>query len=152
MMTIENRSLEDTEAIAMSIAKSVEPGDIICLTGDLGAGKTTFTKSLCASLGVDELVNSPTFNIVNEYDGKFHVNHFDVYRIGDMEELYDIGFDDYIFSDSVSIIEWADIVREVLPREALWIDIRFVDDYRMLRISSESDAVENRFKGVLDNE
>lgn len=150
MLTKLVKTMEETEGIAKGIASKVRSGDIVCLTGDLGAGKTTFTKCLCKALGVDELVNSPTFNIVNEYDGDFKINHFDVYRISDIEELDDIGFDEYIFSDSVSIIEWANLVESVLPVEAIWIEIDFTEDMdRQYKIYSPDEATFSRFAGGL---
>lgn len=151
-MEIIIKSLEDTEILAEQISKQITTGDIICLVGDLGTGKTTFSKGLCNALGVSEPVTSPTFSIVNEYHGRdFKINHFDVYRLGGIEELYDIGFDEYIFSDgSISIIEWADIIDEALPKEALWIFIDFSgESYRRFTFKCEDSQVLKRFEKVL---
>jgi tRNA threonylcarbamoyladenosine biosynthesis protein TsaE len=141
-------SIDETIEFSKKLARILQRGDILCLTGDLGAGKTTFTKYLCGFLGVEELVNSPTFSIVNEYEGRLKVNHFDVYRLGDADELEDIGFDEYIFSDAVSVIEWADLIRSVLPIEAIWLDITFDEDgSRIYKLSCESGETMERIKG-----
>lgn len=117
-------NLEETTNIGFLIGKLVNPGDIICLTGDLGTGKTHITKGIAKGLNIDEYITSPTFTIVNEYDsGRLKLNHFDVYRVSDSDEIYAIGFDDYIFSDAVSIIEWANYIEDILPKEFLHINI-----------------------------
>ena len=91
-------------------------GQVFTLTGDLGVGKTVFTQGLAKGLGIDEPVNSPTFTIGQEYDGgRLPFYHFDVYRIGDIEEMEEVGFDDYVMGEGVSLIEWADLIREILP-------------------------------------
>ena len=98
-------SVEETFNIGKQIGNLVNPGDIICLTGDLGTGKTHISKGIALGLGIKEHITSPTFNIVNEYSsGRLGLNHFDVYRINDPDEIYAIGFDEYIFSDRVSLI------------------------------------------------
>ena len=100
------------------------PGDVYCLTGDLGVGKTVFTQGFASGLGVEEPVSSPTFTIVQEYKGeKMPFYHFDVYRIGDVEEMDEIGFDDYIYGGGVCLIEWADLIREILPEDFVGIMI-----------------------------
>lgn len=109
------RGEAETYAFAKAFAEDLKPGDIISLDGDLGAGKTVFTKGLCDGLGVRDVVNSPTYTLVNEYaSDKGTVFHFDVYRIGDEEELYDIGFPEYLDSGAVSIIEWGAYARGIL--------------------------------------
>lgn len=114
-----SNSLEETQKIAYDVASYLKPGDVVCLGGDLGAGKTAFAKGLAKALGVEDHVTSPTFTIVNEYNGKWPVYHFDVYRINDIEEMVEIGFDEYIDGDGISIIEWAENIREILP-SAYW--------------------------------
>lgn len=115
-------SLEETTEIGYSIGKLLNSGDIICLTGDLGTGKTHITKGIAKGLNINDTITSPTFTIVNEYDsGRLKLYHFDVYRVSDPDEIYAIGFDDYIFSDGVSIIEWANYIEEILPKEYLHI-------------------------------
>ena len=117
-------SIDETEELGFKIGTLVNAGNIICLTGDLGTGKTHITKGIAKGLNINEIITSPTFTIVNEYDsGRLKLNHFDVYRVSDPDEIYAIGFDDYIFSDAVSIIEWANYIEEILPKEYLHIHI-----------------------------
>lgn len=120
---------EGLESLARELANKAEAGDIIALEGDLGTGKTTFTKAFAKALGVKENVSSPTFNIVKEYrSGKLPLYHFDVYRLSDGEELLDIGAEDYLDGDGVCVIEWADIVRDVLPDEVINISIEYAEN------------------------
>lgn len=128
MYEVELKTLEDTRKVAVRLAKTIKPGDVICLVGDLGAGKTTFTQMLCEALGTDEYVTSPSFSIMNAYTGILDGNqvpiyHFDVYRISDADEMDEIGFDDYIFGKGISIIEWAIKVEELIPKNAIWIEL-----------------------------
>ena len=117
-------SVEQTTAIGLELGKLLKSGDIVCLTGDLGTGKTHITKGIAKGLGIDDHITSPTFNIVNEYDsGRLKFYHFDVYRVSDPDEIYAIGFDDYIFSDGVSVIEWANYIEDILPNEYIHINI-----------------------------
>ncbi len=116
--------------VAKQLAETLKPGDILSLDGDLGAGKTVFTKGLCAGLGVTDTVNSPTYTLVNEYTGQNGpVYHFDVYRIGDEEELYDIGFEEYLQRDAVSIIEWGSYAAGILSEYpgVLYVQIQKTD-------------------------
>ena len=119
-----SESSEQTEKIAYDVAAFLEPGDVVCLGGDLGAGKTVFAKGLVKALGVEGYVTSPTFTIVNEYSGRYPIYHFDVYRINDVDEMFEIGFEEYIYGEGISIIEWADNIREILPPSRLRIDIK----------------------------
>lgn len=128
MLKIITTSIEQTEKLGKKIGSLLKSGDVICLDGDLGAGKTTLTKAIAKGLEVDDYVTSPTFTIVNEYDGKYHVNHFDVYRISDIDEMYDIGYEEYIYSESVSIIEWSSIIKEILPEERIEIYIERLEE------------------------
>lgn len=118
---------EETRKIGFKLGKLLKPGEIVCLVGDLGAGKTTMTQSLAQALEVDDYITSPTFTIVNEYEGKMPLYHFDVYRIGCSDEMYDIGFDDYINGEGVCIIEWANIIEDILPDEYLKIELKYKD-------------------------
>lgn len=116
----------DTEEFGMKLASSLEPGDIVALIGDLGTGKTTLTKYIAKGLGVTENIDSPTFNIVKEHkSGIIPLFHFDVYRLSSGDELIDIGADEYFYSDGVCIIEWADIVADVVPEKAKVILIEY---------------------------
>ena len=123
-MVFEINSVEETSKIGSNLGKLLKGGDIVCLTGDLGTGKTHITKGIAKGLEIDDNITSPTFNIVNEYEnGRLKLNHFDVYRVSDPDEIYAIGFDDYIFSDAVSVIEWANYIEEILPKEYIHISI-----------------------------
>lgn len=115
-MIIESFSEEETYALGKQMGESACPGLVITLDGDLGAGKTLFTQGLAEGLGVTGPVNSPTFTILQVYDsGRMPLYHFDVYRIGDPMEMDEVGFDDFIFGEGVSVIEWAEIIEEILP-------------------------------------
>lgn len=124
-MIFESNSAEDTFAFGQKLGREAVPGEIICLDGDLGVGKTVFTQGFAAGLGIDDYVNSPTFNIVKEYEGgRLPLYHFDVYRIGDPSEMEEIGYEDYFYGQGVSIIEWPGQIEELLPKEARWVCIR----------------------------
>ena len=124
-MIFESISAEDTFAFGQKLGREAVPGEIICLDGDLGVGKTVFTQGFAAGLGIDDYVNSPTFNIVKEYEGgRLPLYHFDVYRIGDPSEMEEIGYEDYFYGQGVSIIEWPGQIEELLPKEARWVRIR----------------------------
>lgn len=115
-IVIESRSWEDTFKAGEELALKSQPGDIYCLLGDLGVGKTVFTQGFAKGLGIQEPVNSPTFTIIQVYEeGRLPFYHFDVYRIGDIEEMDEIGYEDYFFGNGVCLIEWANIISELLP-------------------------------------
>ena len=118
-----------TRALGLSIADAAEPGDIIALIGDLGTGKTALTKYIAEGLGVKEEVISPTFTIVREYrSGRLPLFHFDVYRLSGPEEFIDAGAEDYLEDSGLSVIEWADIVADALPADALLVNIEYAED------------------------
>ena len=120
------KSEEDTRALGLSIADAAEAGDVVALIGDLGTGKTALTRYIAEGLGVRETINSPTFTIVKEYrSGRLPLYHFDVYRLGSGEELLDIGAEDMLDGDGLCVIEWADIVSDVLPEESLVVKIEY---------------------------
>ena len=127
MVKIYLENEEKTREIGSKLGELLTPKSVICLIGDLGAGKTTMTQSLARALGVDDYITSPTFTIVNEYEGKMPLYHFDVYRIGSSEEMYDIGFDEYIDGEGVCIIEWANLIEDILPDEYLYIELKYKD-------------------------
>lgn len=115
-------TVEETEKLGIQLGKLCKSGDVICLVGDLGTGKTHLTKGIALGLGIDENITSPTFNIVNEYDtGRLKFYHFDVYRVNDPDEIAAIGFDEYIFGDGLSVIEWSNYIEELIPDENLTI-------------------------------
>jgi len=123
MNILESRSEEESFRIAEELGKKAKEGEIYCLEGELGVGKTIFAKGFAKGLSVDAVVDSPTFNIVKEYRGRIPFYHFDVYRIEDIEELWEIGFEDMIGSDAVCLIEWASRIEEEIPPFAKWIRI-----------------------------
>lgn len=144
MFKIISNSVKETEEFGNKLGQLLKSGDIVCLIGDLGAGKTALTKSIVKGLDIDEYVTSPTFTLVNEYDGRVHVNHFDVYRVSDCDELLDIGFEEYIYSDSVTIIEWANLIEEILPEERLTINIKAVrEDERQITVEGNGKRYED---------
>ncbi|MFW2489917.1 tRNA (adenosine(37)-N6)-threonylcarbamoyltransferase complex ATPase subunit type 1 TsaE [Clostridium chromiireducens] len=139
-MEFEVYNVDTTTKLGIQLGKMLNPGDIICLTGDLGTGKTHITKGIAQGLGIYDTITSPTFTIVNEYEsGRLKLNHFDVYRVSDPDEVHAIGFDDYIFSDAVSIIEWANYIEEILPEDLLHIkitkDLNKGEDYRKILLT-----------------
>lgn len=121
---VETNSPEETFALGKELGESAGPGTIFCLDGDLGTGKTVFTQGFAAGLGISEPVNSPTFTIVQVYEeGRLPLYHFDVYRIGDVEEMDEIGYEDYFFGEGVCLIEWASLIDELIPGSARRITI-----------------------------
>ena len=117
---------EDTKALGASLAKDIEQGDIFALVGDLGTGKTTLTKAIAAALGIQETITSPTFTIISEYySGRLPFYHFDVYRVHNEDELFEIGFEEYLEGSGVCIIEWADLVKEILPSWTKWVHLEY---------------------------
>ena len=138
-MIIETHSEQETWEIGKKLAAQAKPGQIFALIGDLGVGKTIFTKGMAAGLGISEPVNSPTFTIVQQYDsGRLPLYHFDVYRISDPEEMYEIGFEEYIEGEGVCFIEWANLIEELLPAQYTEIhidkDLSKGFDYRLITV------------------
>ncbi|MMZ53225.1 tRNA threonylcarbamoyladenosine biosynthesis protein TsaE [Aneurinibacillus migulanus] len=119
--TFHTRSMQETQELAESVGRLVEPGDVFTLTGDLGAGKTTFTQGLARGMDISGVVNSPTFTIIKEYMGRLPLYHMDVYRMED--ELEDLGFDEYFYGDGVTVVEWPQMIAEQLPAERCEIAI-----------------------------
>ncbi len=123
-MIYESKNEQDTYALGEKIAKEAKAGDIYALLGDLGVGKTVFTKGFAKGLEISEHVNSPTFTIMQVYDeGRLPLYHFDVYRIGDPEEMEEIGYEDYFFGNGVCLVEWAGLIEELMPGHTRWITI-----------------------------
>jgi tRNA threonylcarbamoyladenosine biosynthesis protein TsaE len=147
-LEIRINGLKETEDFGIKLGKLLEPGDIVCLNGELGAGKTTMTKSIGIGLGVEEYITSPTFTLINQYRGRMPVYHFDVYRLENVEELYDLGFDEYFFGNGVCIIEWAEKIERMLPEDRLVIDIKNGKniDERTLHISGHGPRYEELIK------
>lgn len=122
-------NVEETLNIGEQIGNLCNAGDIICIIGDLGVGKTHLSKGIAKGLGIKEHITSPTFTIVNEYDsGRLKLYHFDVYRVNDPDEIYELGFDEYIFDNALSIIEWADYIESLIPKEHVRIVLSKLND------------------------
>lgn len=137
-MIFESFSAEETYEFGKRLGAEAKPGTVFCLSGDLGVGKTVFTKGFAAGLGVTDTVNSPTFTIVQEYKGRIPFYHFDVYRIEEPEEMEEIGYEDYFYGDGVCMIEWAELIKELLPEEAVKVcirkDLQKGTDYRLITV------------------
>jgi tRNA threonylcarbamoyladenosine biosynthesis protein TsaE len=126
--TVKLDSEEDTRSLGLEIADALEPGDVVALTGDLGTGKTALTKYIAEGLGVKEEISSPTFTIIKEYkSGRLPLYHFDVYRLGSGDELLDTGAEELLDGDGACVIEWADIVADVLPADSLIVSLNYGD-------------------------
>jgi tRNA threonylcarbamoyladenosine biosynthesis protein TsaE len=140
MIVKETYSEEETRALARTIAKDAKAGGVFCLSGDLGAGKTAFTKGFAEGLGISDDVTSPTFGIINEYYGGINLYHFDVYRIHSIEEMEDTGYEEYFYGDGVCLIEWADMIERLIPETAVWItiqkDFSKGENYRRIEIKN----------------
>ena len=139
-MVLESRSPEQTFQIGVRLGQKAKPGQVYTLTGDLGVGKTVFTQGFAKGLGIEEPVCSPTFTIVQEYgEGRLPFYHFDVYRIGDVEEMDEVGYEDYIMGQGVSLIEWAGLIEEILPenRTEVMIEKDLEQGFEYRRITIE---------------
>jgi tRNA threonylcarbamoyladenosine biosynthesis protein TsaE len=137
-MTINSYKAEDTYQLGFQIGTAAKKGEVYCLNGDLGVGKTVFTQGFAKGLGIEEAVNSPTFTIIQEYEGRLPFYHFDVYRISDLDEMDEIGYEDYFYGDGVCLIEWAGLIEELLPKKrvniAITKDLQKGFDYRSIEI------------------
>ena len=123
-MIYETNSEKETFELGKNLGEQAKAGQIFCLNGDLGVGKTVFTQGFAKGLGIEENVNSPTFTIIQVYEeGRIPLYHFDVYRIGDPEEMYEIGYEEYFFGEGVCLIEWLKLIEELIPEEAINIEI-----------------------------
>ena len=128
-MLLKIKNEDETERFGRALADQLMPGDIVCLVGDLGTGKTALTKAVAAGLGIEEHIVSPTFNIVKEYrSGRLPLYHFDVYRLGSSEELFEIGARDYFYGQGVCVIEWADLIAEEMPPGSRLIRISYGEE------------------------
>ena len=143
MQTFDSFSANDTFRLGFKLGETVEPGKVYTLIGDLGVGKTVFTQGFASGLGITEAVSSPTFTIVQVYEeGRLPFYHFDVYRIGDVEEMDEIGYEDYVYGEGVSLIEWANLIEEILPANYTQItiekDLEKGFDYRKITIEDKN--------------
>lgn len=139
-------SVDETRAIAAALAEHVRGGDVIVLSGDLGAGKTTFVQGAATALGVRAHVTSPSFVLVREYAGRVRVIHIDVYRLNSLQELVDLGYEEIFAPDAVTFVEWGDVVAGVLPEERIDVDIRLEDDARRIAIDARGRILPATFE------
>ena len=135
-MLMYSKTEKETENAGYELGKTLRGGDIVALNGDLGTGKTVFTRGIARALGISAPIQSPTFTIVREYRGELRLCHFDLYRVTEAEELYEIGFEDNLDDDTVAVIEWADMFPEVIPKKAVRVTIGYCPDGRR-RIETE---------------
>lgn len=143
-MKIKVCNLKNTEIVGKIISKHLAKGSVLCLDGDLGAGKTTLTQFIAKEFGIDEYITSPTFTIIKEYEGTIPFYHMDVYRIDSEDDMYDLGYEEYIYSEGVTIIEWSNKISNMLPVNRININIQRVDDenIRIFSITGEGLAYE----------
>ena len=142
-MIIETRSAEETYNLGVEIGKKALKGQVYTMVGDLGVGKTVFTQGIAKGLGIEDAISSPTFTIVQVYDeGRLPFYHFDVYRIGDISEMDEIGYEDYVYGEGVTLIEWANLIEEILPDNRICItiekDLEQGFDYRKITIEERT--------------
>ncbi len=124
-----SNSVQETIQLGKDFAKELSPGDIVCLDGDLGAGKTHFVKGIASFFGVnEEKVSSPTFTLINEYQGSVPIFHFDCYRLENEQEALEIGTEDYFYGEGISIVEWPQKIGNLIPPEAVWLTIKHIGD------------------------
>ncbi len=134
MNVLTTNSAEETRQVGVLLGRLFEPGDILCMYGDLGAGKTALSQGVALGLNVNEHVTSPTFTLINEYQGRIPLYHMDVYRLGGPDEMDDLGYEEYFYGDGVTLVEWANLVKEALPAERLDLQIiKRGDNERLLR-------------------
>lgn len=146
------KNLDDTEKLGNVIGRATEPGDIICLNGDLGAGKTTLTQAIARGLNVPSrsYVTSPSFAIMHEYTGIIPLYHMDFYRLSDSSDVIDLGFEEYFYLDGLTVIEWAERAADILPEERVSIDIKLNnDEIRTVSFSTANEALANRFEIII---
>ncbi len=149
-MEYDSYGADDTYKLGKKMGEAALPGQIICLNGDLGVGKTVFTKGFADGMGIKEPISSPTFTIVQEYeDGRIPLYHFDVYRIADIDEMDEIGYEDYFFGEGVCIVEWSELIHEVIPDDAIKVtitkDFEKGFDFRKVRIDIPEESVSSDF-------
>ncbi len=137
-MIYKSNSLKETENIAKAFSKTLKPGDVLCMNGDLGVGKTAFVQGLAKGLEINDYISSPTFTILNCYEGRLPLYHFDVYRVDSSDEMYEIGYEEYVFGNGVTVIEWPELISDILPDNRYDIcikkDLSVHEDYREITI------------------
>ncbi|PAF16350.1 tRNA (adenosine(37)-N6)-threonylcarbamoyltransferase complex ATPase subunit type 1 TsaE [Terribacillus saccharophilus] len=141
-------TIKDTNSFGRKLAELLQPGDIITMEGDLGAGKTTLTKAIGAGLGVKRTINSPTFTIIKEYEGRLPLYHMDVYRLENSDE--DIGFEEYFSGEGVSIVEWAQFIEDYLPKERLELTLKHDGEARTILLQPIGERYEKLCKELAE--
>ncbi|NLK21872.1 MAG: tRNA (adenosine(37)-N6)-threonylcarbamoyltransferase complex ATPase subunit type 1 TsaE [Epulopiscium sp.] len=143
-MIYETYSEEETKRLGIKIGKNSNAGEIYCLIGDLGVGKTAFAKGLAQGLNIKEHITSPTFTVINEYEGILPLYHFDVYRITDIDEMDEIGYEEYFYGNGVCLIEWANMIEDLIPESAIWVniqkDLNKDENYRKIMICNKKEG------------
>ncbi|MDW7668872.1 MAG: tRNA (adenosine(37)-N6)-threonylcarbamoyltransferase complex ATPase subunit type 1 TsaE [Bacillota bacterium] len=153
MKEITLKNLSDTERFGKILSDIIGPGSLICLNGDLGAGKTTLTQIIGKNLNVKEYVNSPSYSLMNTYNGTYQIHHYDLYKLGGVDDALDIGVEDYIYSDDyVVIIEWANKIQEILPKKRIEITIRIANNKRILKITGDGKFYAQLIKELSKND
>jgi tRNA threonylcarbamoyladenosine biosynthesis protein TsaE len=150
-MKIKVNNLQDTEKIGKIISRCLEKGAVLCLDGDLGAGKTAITQFIAKEFGVKEYITSPTFNIIKQYEGRLPFYHMDVYRIESEDDMYDLGYDEYIYSEGVTVIEWSENIKGILPDERIDIKIDRIDDNKRIMTIEGSGVTYEKITEELKN-
>ena len=151
-LRIKSTGAESTQDLGRTIGEQASAGDVILLTGELGAGKTCLTQGIALGLGVEGYVRSPTFVLMTRHQGRLTLHHVDLYRMGSPAEAWDLGLDEQLFGDGVSVIEWADRAAELFPEDCLWIDLKYGQDpdSREITLEPGTDVEDSRFKELLD--
>jgi tRNA threonylcarbamoyladenosine biosynthesis protein TsaE len=146
-LELQTHSAADTQALGLALGRLLWPGAIVCLEGDLGAGKTCLTQGLGQGLGIDEPIISPTFTLIREYRGRLPLFHVDCYRLSDPADAWALGLDDYLYGDGVTVVEWADRVQALIPADRLWIRLEYLDgDARRVTLTAGGE----RYQACLD--
>lgn len=141
MITLKTNSGEETFLLGKRLGQLLQPSMILCLSGDLGAGKTQMTKGIATGLDIEDYITSPTYTLINEYSGRLPLYHFDVYRLENSDELNELGYQEYFFGNGITVIEWADIISEAVPKDRLWIIIRKMEaDKRRIVLDGVGDT------------
>ncbi len=153
MKEITLKSLSDTEKFGEILSDIIGPGTLICLNGDLGAGKTTLTQIIGKNLNVKEYINSPSYSLMNTYNGVYKIHHYDLYKLEGIDDALDIGIEDYIYSDDdIIIIEWANKIQEILPKNRIEINIKIINNSRIVKVKGNGKFYSHLIKELNKND
>ncbi len=148
-LTIITKSPEETKNLGKEVSKLTKPGDLLAFYGELGTGKTCFIQGIARGLKVKDYVTSPSFTIINEYQGKIPIYHFDLFRLNNAEEILEFSYEEYFYGEGLTVIEWAEKIEQFLPKEHLKIDIKFKDRYiRIISFIPQGDKFNNFVEGL----